>query len=92
VVGDFNFTDQNAAYRILAEELSDAHRGAGWGLGHTFPAVGTQIGRVPFPPRLLRLDYVWHSVHWEVLHAEVGEWDGQSDHRPVFASLLLKSE
>ncbi len=36
--GDFNLTDTSHAYSMLARELSDAHRAAGWGLGFTFPS------------------------------------------------------
>jgi endonuclease/exonuclease/phosphatase (EEP) superfamily protein YafD len=92
LAGDLNSTDQNASHRLLARRLADAHRQAGWGLGHTAPASVEGLDRVPSPSRLFRIDYVWHSDHWQTLDAHVGEWDGQSDHLPVFATLQLQAE
>jgi endonuclease/exonuclease/phosphatase (EEP) superfamily protein YafD len=92
LAGDLNSTDQNASYRLLAGHLRDAHRQAGWGLGHTAPASVEGLDRVPSPSRLFRIDYVWHSDHWQALDAHVGEWDGQSDHLPIFATLHLQAE
>ncbi len=92
LAGDFNCTDQNGSYRLLAGQLHDAYREAGWGLGHTFPAFSAEWEWLPVPSRLFRLDYVWHTAHWAVADVWVGDWDGQSDHLPVFADLLLLSE
>ena len=90
-VGDFNLTDSSAGYRIVAEHLADAHRQAGWGWGHTWPARSNRFLGMPFFSRLLRLDYVWHSTHWQVLDVRVAEWDRQSDHLPVVATLMLRT-
>ncbi len=90
VAGDLNTTDQNGAYRMMATRLTDAHRSAGWGLGHTAPASTAGLDRVSSPSRLWRIDLVWHSDHWRALASHVGEWDGQSDHLPVFAELVLR--
>lgn len=92
VAGDLNSTDQNETYRLLGAQLEDAHRRAGWGLGHTAPASREGLDRVPSPSHLFRIDMVWYSDHWRAQQAYVGEWDGQSDHLPVFAELLLKPE
>lgn len=92
VAGDFNFTDQNAAYRQMVARLEDSHRQAGWGLGHTFPARALRAGWIPIPSRLLRLDYVWHSHHWTASSSHVGEWDGRSDHLPFISDLLMIAE
>jgi vancomycin resistance protein VanJ len=92
LAGDLNSTDQNASHRLLAGRLTDAYRQAGWGLGHTAPASVEGLDRVPSPSRLFRIDYVWHSGHWQTLDAHMGEWDGQSDHLPVFATLQLQTE
>ncbi len=89
VAGDFNLTDQNAAYRPLDASLDDAFRRAGRGWGHTFPADAEQWRGIPVPRRLWRLDYVWYSDHWQALEAHVGPWDGQSDHLPIVADLVL---
>jgi endonuclease/exonuclease/phosphatase (EEP) superfamily protein YafD len=92
VVGDFNFGDQNAAHGLMAARLEDAHRRAGWGLGHTAPASTAGFDNVGSPSRLFRIDYVWYSAHWQVMETEVGAWDGQSDHLPVLATLVLGGE
>jgi endonuclease/exonuclease/phosphatase (EEP) superfamily protein YafD len=92
VAGDLNSTDQNETYRLLGAQLEDAHRQAGWGLGHTAPATREGLDRVPSPSHLFRIDMVWYSDQWRAQKAYVGEWDGQSDHLPVFAELLLKPE
>jgi vancomycin resistance protein VanJ len=90
VAGDCNTTDQNESYRLLTAELQDAHRRAGWGWGHTFPAIRGYFGPLPAPRRLLRLDYVWYSGQWAALEARVDRWNGQSDHMPLVATLLLR--
>jgi endonuclease/exonuclease/phosphatase (EEP) superfamily protein YafD len=92
IVGDFNFGDQNEAHALMAAGLKDAHRQAGWGLGHTAPASTAGLDGVGSPSRLFRIDYVWYSPDWRVMEVEVGAWDGQSDHLPVFATLRLKAE
>ncbi|MGQ9599063.1 MAG: endonuclease/exonuclease/phosphatase family protein [Anaerolineae bacterium] len=89
VAGDLNMTDQNRAYRLMVTRLRDAHREAGWGLGHTVPASREGLDGWPLPDRLFRIDYVWASPHWQILDARVGDWDGQSDHLPVLATLQL---
>jgi vancomycin resistance protein VanJ len=96
VTGDLNMTDQNTSYQIIASELSDAWREAGWGLGHTFPSTNYNAGPLPrigsYYPLMwaLRLDYIFHSQHWRAVSAELGTWDEQSDHRPVIVKLVLE--
>ena len=92
VVGDFNVGDQNVAHDLMAAHLADAHRQAGWGLGHTAPASTAGLDGVPSPSRLFRIDYVWYSAHWQATEVEVGAWDGQSDHLPMLATLVLREE
>jgi len=87
LMGDFNLTDQNDNYALLSEAgLTDAFRAAGWGFGTTWSA------RRPGPLRLLvRLDYVWYSVHFRAIRSWVGP-DAGSDHLPVLAQLAWQSE
>lgn len=93
---DLNASDQSAAYRIVTRVLVDAWREAGWGLGHTFPGAASpgssrlSIAGTPVVPMwMVRIDYVFHSRHWQAAWAGIGPWDGVSDHRPVIAKLFL---
>lgn len=85
LVGDFNTTPQSREYALLSRSLHDAWQGAGWGLGHTWPVTAGSLR-----PRLVRIDYVWHSESFQALHADLGLTDGVSDHRPVLATLAWR--
>jgi vancomycin resistance protein VanJ len=78
LAGDFNTPPAGHVYQQFRDRYRDAFLESGLGWGYTFPA------RLP----LLRIDYVWHSPHWEAVSARVGA-PGASDHRPVFAELAL---
>ena len=88
--GDFNLSDQNAGYRLVAAHLRDAHRQAGWGWGHTWQAYASRFAGLPLFKRIVHLDYIWYSDRWEAAEVHVAPWDGQSDHLAVVATLLLK--
>jgi len=94
--GDSNTTDQNDAYRMLTTAWADSFREAGRGFGHTYPGSDFsgskrfQFGDVSLPQWLIRIDFVWHSPHWQAINAQVGPWDGYSDHRPMIAQLVLR--
>lgn len=90
VVGDFNSTDQSDAYALLQGQLQDAHRQAGWGLGHTFPAYRGRFRRVPFLPRLVRIDMVRYTDDFVALESQVSRSHGESDHNPVLATLAWR--
>jgi vancomycin resistance protein VanJ len=81
LVGDFNLTDQNAAYPQLIANLHDAYREVGYGLGWTFTHM--------FPIPILRLDYVFHTDHWTAHEIHVQANSGGSDHYPVKVTLTL---
>jgi vancomycin resistance protein VanJ len=95
VSGDLNASDCNTAYAIVTGALFDPWRAAGWGLGHTFPGAASAgssrptIAGIPVPMWLVRIDYVFHSADWQPVGAQVGPWDGVSDHRPVVVKLAL---
>jgi endonuclease/exonuclease/phosphatase family metal-dependent hydrolase len=95
VAGDLNMTDQTPEYRrLLGAGLADAHRQAGWGFGHSYPAFPTlRIAgrRYPVPVPLVRIDYVLHSPRVQARHVETWPTSGGSDHRPVVADLVLES-
>jgi vancomycin resistance protein VanJ len=84
VVGDFNMTDQSSGYRRLTRRLGDAHREAGWGLGHTFP--DGEVGPIPTVFPLIRIDYIFHSSDLMAERAYVGG-NGGPNHRFVVAEL-----
>ena len=87
VVGDFNMTPQTDAYRALARRLKDAHREAGRGFGHTFPAHGGRFLGIPYPRRVVRIDLILYSPDWVAQEARVLREHGRSDHMPVLARL-----
>jgi endonuclease/exonuclease/phosphatase family metal-dependent hydrolase len=87
VVGDFNMTPQTDAYRMLARRLKDAHREAGHGFGHTFPAHGGRFFGIPYPRRVVRIDLILYSPDWVAQEARVLHEHGRSDHMPVWARL-----
>ena len=82
VAGDFNLTPANPSYDVLRDAgLLDAHVDCGrWGV-RTFPA------NAAIPP-LMRLDYMWLRGGLRCRTIREGTGAG-SDHRPVFAELLL---
>jgi vancomycin resistance protein VanJ len=91
LLGDLNSAPMSEVYGTLSTRLTDAFTEAGWGLGHTWPAEGGQWYNIPYPARLVRIDYVFHSAEWRAEEAWVGGRDGVSDHHPVVARLRLSS-
>lgn len=92
LIGDLNATDQSEEYTtLMSSGLVDAYREVGFGFGPTFPShegYGYPFKRaIP----LVRLDYVFHSRHFETLRAWVGP-DVESDHLPVLAELAWQVE
>lgn len=91
---DFNRVGWQAAVRQLrASGLIDAFGTAGRGRGFTLPTRlshlayrGHPLGDFPLPP-LLRVDYVWHTVHFHATDSWIGASAG-SDHLPVLAELV----
>lgn len=90
VVGDFNTSDSSPAYARLNSQLTDAYRTSSWGLGATWPAASFEEFNVPaWIPRLLRLDYVFHSEDLTAQSAIVGPRVG-SDNLPLLVSLTIE--
>ena len=87
VAGDFNLSDQAAAYNNLAAVMGDSFREAGMGLGTSWPSFQA-FGLPAVVPPLVRIDYIWHSAQLRALQAEEGPFLG-SDHRPLAATLAL---
>jgi endonuclease/exonuclease/phosphatase (EEP) superfamily protein YafD len=87
LAGDFNMTDQVAAYRDTTHLLDDAFDACGYGFGHTFPLLICRSGRcVRWSVPLLRLDYVFYTRDLQALEARVLPSVG-SDHSPLLVTL-----
>jgi endonuclease/exonuclease/phosphatase family metal-dependent hydrolase len=86
VGGDFNMTEHSPDHRLISSHLNDAYRAVGAGLGHSFPRRGSFPPTFPAPWPMLRLDYVWHSEHFEPVWAYRGD-AGHSDHHPIVVGL-----
>jgi endonuclease/exonuclease/phosphatase (EEP) superfamily protein YafD len=91
VFADLNTTDQGENYRDLRQlGYKDAFRVGGQGYGVTFPA--RVDGHRNFPewlPPVVRIDYIFITDAFSVLYATTGKEEG-SDHRPVFARVVLR--
>jgi vancomycin resistance protein VanJ len=87
--GDFNAPDRSEIFRLLARHLHNAHTEAGKGFGFTFPASLSMGNRLlPFFP-LVRIDHIFFSDHFSVLHAATSDDAYGSDHLPVTARLAF---
>jgi len=83
VVGDFNSTPHQWAYRHIAQGLHSALRQRGRGWSRTFPAENP----------LVQIDHVLAGPEWQITAAHVPTLDGLgslSDHRPVVAQMRWK--
>ncbi len=90
--GDFNTTDQTQTYRLFDQILKNAHWQAGWGFGFTYPSSDVKFrSRLSFPP-LVRIDHIFYSRHFVAQKAATLSDSGGSDHFPIIAELILKSE
>jgi endonuclease/exonuclease/phosphatase family metal-dependent hydrolase len=89
LAGDFNLSDHSPTYQQLAAQLHDAFLTAGSGMGKSWPVSVVRDIPGVIPP-LVRIDYIWHSEHFQAQQAAVGPQVG-SDHLPVVAELVLVS-
>jgi vancomycin resistance protein VanJ len=87
VLGDFNTTDHNDNYRLMADRLTDVHRAVGWGFGFTFPRRWLDGQDLSMATPALRIDHIFISDHWEPLETHVVTDGFGSDHLPVVATL-----
>ncbi len=86
VAGDFNLSQYSATYSKLSKVAADSFREVATGFGNTWPA--TMQSGLNLPP-LLRLDYVWHSVHFAPQTAK-REKALAGDHFPLVVNLVLE--
>jgi len=92
VAGDLNATDQSTAYAVLTAHLNDAHRQAGSGFGHTFPAYRGSFHGLPILPRAVRIDMILYSSDLQAVDSRVVPEHGESDHHPVWATLMMPGD
>jgi endonuclease/exonuclease/phosphatase family metal-dependent hydrolase len=89
VVGDHNFSDSSDAYHIALESLSDAWQVSGKGSRWTWPTRGFPLSKIPWNPRMLRLDYCFHSQQVRPLEMQVITERTGSDHCPLLVTLAI---
>lgn len=89
VAGDLNATDQSTVYAMLTGRLEDAHRRAGSGFGHTFPAYRGSFRGLSILPRTVRIDMILYSPDLQATESRVVFEHGESDHNPVWATLIM---
>jgi endonuclease/exonuclease/phosphatase (EEP) superfamily protein YafD len=89
LVGDFNMSDLSEDYARVTARYRDVFREVGWGMGFTFPSLGSAFSWGFIPPLLARIDYVFVDGAFTPLDARVLDVDGGSDHRPLWARLAL---
>lgn len=78
--GDFNDTPVSYTYRKMKGSMKDAFREAGYGLGRTFNGLAPS----------LRIDYIFTTKQFDVIHYSTIHCH-YSDHYPICASVILKS-
>ncbi len=88
VMGDFNTSDREPRYSVLAARMHDAFRETSWGFGFTFPDH-KRFGPITVPFPLLRIDYVWskNGVLPAAAHVECNNTG--ADHCFLVADLRL---
>ena len=77
-------------YGLLSDRLADAHRAAGWGFGHTFPAYAGSYRGIPIVARQMRIDMVFLVQELVPLRCYTGSTGGESDHLPVVAEFAWR--
>jgi endonuclease/exonuclease/phosphatase (EEP) superfamily protein YafD len=87
VAGDFNTSDQSVSYQRLHDKLEDTFREVGQGFGGSWPRPVVDELPAWLPP-VIRIDYIFHSPHWQAISADVGPYLG-SDHLPMIGVLAL---
>ena len=90
VAGDLNSSDASLVCKTLQDGwLHDSFAEGGRGYGYTYGHYLLRNKHPWFNHSWMRIDHVMISPHLESLHCWTGNGEA-SDHRPVFADLILK--
>jgi endonuclease/exonuclease/phosphatase family metal-dependent hydrolase len=89
VAGDFNSPEHSQLYALAARHLTNAHDSAGAGLGFTYPTPAVQLFGILPAFSVVRIDHIFFSRDVAAVRAGTLADHGGSDHRPVFADLVL---
>jgi endonuclease/exonuclease/phosphatase (EEP) superfamily protein YafD len=87
LAGDFNASHAGYYHQLITRQFQDTHAEAGHGWGYTFP--GTTNNPFAAFRAWLRIDKVFASSHWHVVHSET-EVSRHSQHLATMACLELK--
>ena len=79
VCGDFNDTPSSYAVHILSDDLTDAFRESGRGIGKTYSGI--------FPS--FRIDYIFHDRRLKSWDYDTYRDEPLSDHYPISCQLVL---
>jgi endonuclease/exonuclease/phosphatase family metal-dependent hydrolase len=82
VCGDFNDTPLSYTYKTIAQQLTDTFIAAGNGYRYTFNGFF----------KLLPIDYILASKHFNVLSYEADYTMGFSDHYPVITRMRINKD
>lgn len=91
VIGDCNFNDTSDAYRLATQSWHDSWQTVGQGSRYTWPTRAFPTKKIPYNPRMLRLDYCFHNERitthaFRVLSERTG-----SDHTPLLATVAVSA-
>jgi endonuclease/exonuclease/phosphatase (EEP) superfamily protein YafD len=98
LMGDFNLTKPSEDYQHIAAHFADTFYEVGFGLGFTgpdwlgFENTGLSPDLLQYLPAYQRIDFIFHDGYFESVSASVYPTRGESDHRPVYATLALNRE
>lgn len=89
VIGDCNFNDTSDAYRLAVQTWTDSWQVVGEGSRYTWPTLAFPTKRIPYNPRMLRLDYCFHNAQLNTQAIHVLTERTGSDHTPLLATLAV---
>ena len=89
LAGDFNTSDREPMYRLIAQQVHDTFGEVGNGFGFTFP-TNFRSGLLRLLRPLVRIDYIWYRGQLTPAQAQVVRANGGSDHCIVVADFVRR--